>query len=202
MTVHIAPVGLSIIGNLAKIEKLKFVEEPAGPNPIEQDFPWTELIKQVQASGYLESIYPGKKPKDVMEAMFETGSAADSPERDELQEIADRINVGEWIRYRGVSAELTPYAKQPLRFLPQRRRKSSSLLEKTRYFSLPPTRIKVSQLPGGTQSHWQTATSVEFAICLISTKTPDWTRRQSDASTFFEFPDWMPSTPTRRFGNP
>jgi len=63
MTVHIAPVGLSIIGNLAKIEKLKFVEEPAGPNPIEQDFPWTELIKQVQASGYLESIYPGKKAK-------------------------------------------------------------------------------------------------------------------------------------------
>src|SRR5690606_28250043 len=96
----------------------------------------------------------------------------------------------------------TPYAKQPLRFLPQRRRKSSSLLEKTRYFSLPPKRIKVSQLPGGTQSHWQTATSVEFAICLISTKTPDWTRRQSDASTFFEFPDWMPSAPTRRFGNP
>lgn len=130
MTVHIAPVGLSIIVNLAKIEKLKFVEEPAGPNPIEQDFPWTELIKQVQASGYLESIYPGKKPKDVMEAMFETGSAADSPERDELQEIADRINVGEWIRYRGVSAELDTLrqaaieissAKKKEEFLPSRK---------------------------------------------------------------------------------
>src|SRR5690606_39628867 len=57
-------------------------------------------------------------------------SDLDSPERDELQEIADRINVGEWIRYRGVSAELDTLrqaaieissAKKKEEFLPSRK---------------------------------------------------------------------------------
>lgn len=106
MTIHIAPVGVSIITNFANIENREFTKEPVGSDSDGQEFPWTSLIKQVKDDGLLEFGFQGKSSVQVLDAAFGPNAAADSPERKRIQEIANNLHSGEWISYLGVSAEL------------------------------------------------------------------------------------------------
>lgn len=106
MTIHIAPVGVSIITNFANIENREFTKEPVESDSGGQKFPWTSLIKQVKDDGLLEFGFQGKSSVQVLDAAFGPNAAADSPERKRIQEIANNLHSGEWISYRGVSAEL------------------------------------------------------------------------------------------------
>lgn len=106
MTIHIAPVGVSIIMNFANIENKEFTKEPVGSDSDGQEFPWTSLIKQVKDDGLLEFGFQGKSSVQVLDAAFGPNAAADSLERKRIQEIANNLHSGEWISYRGVSAEL------------------------------------------------------------------------------------------------
>ena len=106
MTIHIAPVGVSIITNFANIENREFTKEPVGSDSDGQEFPWKSLIKQVKDDGLLEFGFQGKSSVQVLDAAFGPNAAADSPERKRIQEIANNLHSGEWISYLGVSAEL------------------------------------------------------------------------------------------------